>query len=105
MSFPIAQGITANINPWGPTAPDNDVRALVILFAESSDHAWRMLEDATLTAFLCWQARSPAESFDILEMWQRRAVDDNAQHVSQVMTTYTRLAEAQFRRFQLALLR
>lgn len=115
MSFPIAPRIIANsltlapasLDPASPdpASPDNEVRAFFALFAESSDHAWRMLEDATLTAFLCWQARSPTESLDILETWQRRIVDDQAQHVGQVMATYTRLAEAQFRRFQLSLSR
>lgn len=101
-------GATANSggNRSGRDAMLEDAsRSMFALAAETGDHAWRCVEDATLTAMLIARARTPIEAFEILKAYQHRAIEEQTQHIRQIAAVYARAIEAQMRSFQMTVTR
>lgn len=88
-----------------PALFDDGLRALQALTAETGDHLWRSIEDATLTMILMSKARSPMQAFDILGAYQKRALDEQSQHFGHITAMYARAFESTLRNVQTVIAR
>lgn len=86
--------------PPQPTIFEDGLRAVQALTAETGDHIWRSIEDATLTAVLISRARTPIQAFEILEAYHRRALEEQSQHLGHVTAMYARALESNLRNLQ-----
>lgn len=92
--------------PPAPAHPlEAGIRTIQTLGVEASDHLWRALTDATMTAAMVARARSPMQALELLQAYQSRALAAQSEHMNQMLTLYTRAIEDNWRSFQSLLTR